>query len=266
MASIIVLFPLFLALMWVIRRDISRDSSRANVWIRRWAIIFTLFVAGATVAIDLITLLTTFLSGDTITLAFILKVLVVLLVASTAFMHFVADLWGYWTQFPARRNYVGIAVSALAILTILGGFFIVGTPQQARLQRFDTQKVNDLANIQNQVVSYWQYKQKLPSNSNELNNLFSGFSVPVDPQTSQPYEYRVTNDGKNGTPSFELCANFNAPNYGQRTNYTIPEPIGLKGSGQNENWQHAAGRVCFDRTIDTALYPPVTTPAPVKGY
>ena len=46
MASIIVLFPIYLVLMWIIRRDIAEDSSRSEIWIRRWALLFTLFVAG----------------------------------------------------------------------------------------------------------------------------------------------------------------------------------------------------------------------------
>src|SRR5271170_5581203 len=47
MASIIVLFPIYLILMWFIRRDIARDPSRKNIWVRRWALILTLFVTGA---------------------------------------------------------------------------------------------------------------------------------------------------------------------------------------------------------------------------
>jgi hypothetical protein len=77
MASIIVLFPIYLVLMWCIRRDIRLDASRQDIWVRRWLIIFTLFVAGVTVAIDLIVLLTTFLRGEELTAAFLLKVLVV---------------------------------------------------------------------------------------------------------------------------------------------------------------------------------------------
>ena len=36
MASLIVLTPLFLLLMWYIRKTIARDPSRADVWVRRW--------------------------------------------------------------------------------------------------------------------------------------------------------------------------------------------------------------------------------------
>src|SRR3990167_7982518 len=73
MASVIVLLPIYLLLMWLIHRDAARDPSRGEIWVRRWALILTLFVAGIAMAADLITLLTTFLSGEALTLAFMLK-------------------------------------------------------------------------------------------------------------------------------------------------------------------------------------------------
>ena len=39
--------------------------------------------------------------------------------------------------------------------------------------------------------------------------------------------------------------------YGQ---YNEIQPMAVKG--QTDNWQHSAGRVCFERTIDKQLYPP----------
>src|SRR3989344_4460583 len=144
MASIIVLLPLYMFLMHLIRADIARDVSRNEIWVRRWALILTLFVAGIAIAVDLITLLTTFLNGEELTTAFLLKVLVILLVAAGVFMHFSADLKGYWERFPARRRSVGYGVAVLALVTIIAGFFIVGTPAEARLARFDAQKVSNL--------------------------------------------------------------------------------------------------------------------------
>lgn len=258
MASIIVLFPLYLLLMKLIRADITRDASRKEIWVRRWALILTLFVAGVAIAVDLITLLTTFLNGEELTTAFLLKVLVIFLVAGGVFMHFIADLRGYWDMFPSRRNAVRIGVAILALVTIIAGFFIVGTPAQARLARFDTQKVNDLQNIQSQVVYFWQAKQKLPTAITDLNNSLNYGPVPTDPQTGQSYTYQIT-----GALSFKLCAEFNAEtraNAAQtsETRAIMPEPVGLGGKiGSVDNWQHAAGQVCFDRTIDPSFYPPL---------
>jgi len=256
MASIIVLLPIYMLLMWIIRKEISRDSSRKDIWVRRWALILTLFAAGVAIAGDLITLLTTFLNGEELTTAFLLKVLVIFLIATGVFMHFIADLRGYWEAFPLRKRLVGIGVAILAVGIIVAGFFIVGTPAQARLARFDAQKVNDLQNIQSQVVYYWQAKQKLPVTITDLNNSLSYGPVPVDVQTNEPYIYQST-----GALSFKLCAVFNAKSRGNQDSvqpYAI-SPIGVGGDKGviQENWQHDSGKVCFDRTIDPSFYPPL---------
>ncbi|MDP1690134.1 MAG: DUF5671 domain-containing protein [bacterium] len=258
MASVIVLLPLYLLLMWLIHRDVARDSSRNEIWVRRWALILTLFVAGIAMAVDLITLLTTFLNGEALTTAFLLKVLIIFLIAAGVFMHFIADLKGYWDTFPARRNWVRIGVAILAVVTIIAGFFIVGTPQQARLARFDAQKVYDLQNIQSQIIGFYQAKQKLPGVITDLNNSLNYGPVPVDPQSGESYGYQP-GEGL----SFKLCAVFNSESRGNNqtqfveTRAVVPTPMGVKGAVvPQDNWQHGNGQVCFDRTIDPAFYPP----------
>lgn len=245
MASLIVLAPLCLILMRVIRRDIQADSSRANIWVRRWALFLTLFIAGATVAIDLIVLITTFLNGEELTAAFLLKVLVVLLVAGAGFMHFMADLWGYWTKNPGLAHMVTWAVAALIVVSIVSGFFIIGTPQQARLARMDDQRVQDLQMIQSEIINYWQKKGSLPPTLAALNDPLSYFSLPKDPSSGQDYEYEDTTAS---APSFELCATFNTESRQQEASYAKPYYPG-------DNWSHSAGRTCFNRVIDRELYP-----------
>jgi hypothetical protein len=251
MASLIVLTPVFLILMRVIRRNIVLDSSRSEIWIRRWALFLTVFAAGATIVIDLIVLLTTFLSGEELTLAFLLKVLVVLLVAGAGFLHFLADLRGYWVKEINQAKMVNWGVGALVLMSIVAGFFIVGTPQDARLYRLDQQKVYDLQNIQWQIVNFWQQKQVLPAALEELNDPLSGFVVPTDVQFSASYGYERTS-----ASSFKLCASFNKPSRGGEMSYTEP----YRSQGE-QNWSHEAGEVCFDRTIDPERYPPYPKPA-----
>ena len=250
MASLIVLAPVLLILMRLIRRDIVEDPSRNDIWVRRWALMLTLFAAGATIVVDLIILLTTFLSGEELSIRFLLKVVVVLLVAAAGFMHFLADLRGYWNENPKYARRVNYATAVLVIFTVAAGFFIVGTPQAARQYRFDEQRINSLQQIQGQIVYYWQQKEKLPQSLTDLTDDINGFTVPTDPSTGALYEYRVL-----GTTSFELCATFaiasrNAP--------SMPEaPLGARPFLRGDNWGHEAGRTCFTRTIDKDLYPPV---------
>ncbi len=260
MASLIVLFPIFIVLMHLIHRDINRDASRADTWVRRWALYLTLFIAAATLAADLITLIMYFFNGD-VSLRFILKVLVIFLVAGGGFLHFLADLRGYWEHNAHKARVLGWAACALVVITIAAGFLIIGTPWQARLYRFDEQKVNDLTTIQYQIVNYWQAKQHLPAALFDLSDSISGFSAPLDPQSSTAYEYNTK-----GPLSFELCATFNAPTVQSNTARTVPmmapTAIGAKGVPIQDNWQHGAGHVCFERTIDPSLYPPLNPRKP----
>lgn len=253
-ASLVVLFPVFLILMNLIRRDIALMPEKKDIWVRRWALTLTLFVAGATIVIDLVTLLNTYLGGD-LTTRFGLKVAVVLLVAVVVFLHFLADLRGYWITTPGRARMVGIGAGILIIATIVGGFFIMGTPAQVRLYRFDSEKVNDLQNIQYQIVNYWQQKQKLPVSLSDLADPISGYHIPTDAQNNTPYEYEAT-----GSLSFKVCATFNAESQ-QATGADLTRPTVPMGKGDiSDSWWHEAGHTCFDRTIDPERYPPYTKP------
>ncbi|MDR3571788.1 MAG: DUF5671 domain-containing protein [Candidatus Pacebacteria bacterium] len=253
MASIIVMLPIYMVIMWFIRRDMIADHTRKNIWIRRWALILTLFITGATVAIDLITVLTTFLNGESFTVSFLLKALIILLVAAGGFMHFIADLWGYWDQYPERRRYVGIGVCVLAIATILSGFVVIGTPTQARAYRYDEQKVSDLQQIQSDVVSYWQQNGKLPAALDQIGTPLTGGTLPVDEQTGQPYTYATVS-----SLAFKVCATFNAPTAPYaitQADMTAPESVTSGSAYIPDSWYHGEGEQCFVRIINPDQYP-----------
>lgn len=241
MAAVIVLTPTLVILLRIIRGSIEKEPGKANIWVRRWALGLTLFIATVTILIDLITLINTFLGGE-ITERFTLKVLMVLLIAAGVFMHFLADMWGYWITYPRRANSVGIGVLVLALFVVVSGFFIIGTPQHVRLLRLDNQKVMDLQNIQSQVISYWQQNSVLPASLDALRTSIYGSLVPVDPQSSSSYEYTVINQRV-----FQLCASFNAATPAGATDGYLPYPAAIDAG--NQNWQHGAGTICFDRTV-----------------
>ncbi len=261
MASLIVLAPLFLILMRVIRRDIDRDPSRSEIWVRRWALFLTLFIAGATIAIDLIVLITTFLGGEELSMRFLLKVALVLLVAGAGFMHFMADLWGYWRQNPHLVRWVNYSTGLLVVFTVVAGFFIVGTPQQAHRMRLDEQRVSDLMSIQSQVTYFYQQKRILPASLSQLQDPLLGFAVPADPTTGAAYEY-----AKTGDLAFQLCATFQeeGTNTGYGASRVVTEYSKSPYGNVQDNWQHGVGRVCFERMIDPDFYPAAPKAAPIQ--
>lgn len=250
MAGVIVLIPTTLILLRIIRKSIQSEPGKADIWVRRWALVLTVFIAVAVILIDLITLITTFLGGE-LSIRFGFKVAIVLLVAAGVFMHFLADLKGYWIGNEKKALFVGIGVGILALLSVVAGFFIIGTPGEIRMLRYDEQKVADLQGIQYQVVNYYQQKEELPSSLDALNDPISGYVTPVDPQSLEAYRYAVT-----GARTFELCATFNepTPDMAGRGGYPARD-MAYPSMPAEENWTHEAGERCFSRTIDPERYP-----------
>jgi hypothetical protein len=251
MATLIVFVPLTALLVYLVRNTIKADPEKEHIWVRRWAIVLTLFIAGLVVAIDLITLFATFLGGE-VTVRFALKVLAVLLVGVGVFLHFLAERWGYWLKNPKKARLVSIAVVLLNVLAVLAGFLIVGTPSDMRAHRFDAQKVSDLQSVQWEIVNHFQQTRELPESLGELNDTISGYRAPLDPQTKEPYMYEVT-----GENSFALCTTFNraSQDLGGQGEFASRD-MAYPSTGIDENWEHTAGEVCFDRTINPEKFPP----------
>ncbi len=147
------------------------------------------------------------------------------------------------------------SVIVIVSAAVIGGFLVVGSPQEERLRRFDEQRVSSLQYIQSEVLNYWINKGTLPKALSDLRDDLRGIVIPTDPETGTNYVYSVKD--KMG---FSICANFSRPN-----NYNDPKtgrPVTSMApyyDGLSQNWQHDAGYTCFDRTIDPDYYPPVKT-------
>lgn len=251
-ASLVVVFPIFIVLMRLIHSDIRRTPEKKDLWVRRWLVFITLFFAGATIAGDLVALIYTFLNGD-LTTRFVLKALTILAVLGGGFWYYLEELKGTWEKQEGTSKMIGGAVTLVVLVSIVAGFFIIGSPETQRLTRLDEQKINDLASIQSQITYYWQQKQALPDSIDTLQDPLLGYIAPRDPQTGEAYTYETT-----GPMSFRLCATFNLP-----TSPTADTSTLYRYGIQNENWKHDAGEQCFDRTIDPELFPP-TIPKAVR--
>jgi hypothetical protein len=251
LASLVVVSPVFIWVSLFLRKDVVTHPEKQELKIRRWLLYLTVFVAALVIIGDLVTLIYNFLNGD-LTTAFILKVIVILFVASSSLFYYLAEL----RNFNYPRRLFQWSVIGVIVASIIYGFYVAGSPQSQRLIRFDEAKVSNLQTIQGQIIFYWQSKTALPSNLSQLNDTISGFSVPNDPQTNQPYKYSVT-----GPRSFQLCAVFN--------NASVNNPRVQPTVYPYDNWQHDAGTICFTRIIAPALYPPISSKgavptAPIK--
>ncbi len=249
-ASLIIVFPIYVALSRYIRVDIARNPAKKDVAVRKWLVYLTLFAAGIVVVGDLIAVLNVFLGGE-LTARFIAKVIATLVVSGAVFGYYIYDI-----RRPTEDNKkVSWSIISAAIALVLGslvwGFAVMGSPATARNIRFDQTRVNDLQNIQWQLVNVWQQKGLLPTQLSELNDTISYFELPADPETGAAYIYQ-----KQGPQSFKLCATFARDTTDDEAR-AVESMVSYReyGISGESNWRHPAGEHCFERTIDPQIYP-----------
>lgn len=243
-ASLVIIFPTYLILLWLINKDSKVNPEKKNLGLRRWLTYVTLFVSAALALGDLVTLLNYFLGGE-ITTRFILKVLAVIIVAAGVFLYYFSDLR---KTIDTRKTYSIFAISAAVVVaaTIVWGFSVMGLPQSQRDTQLDLSRVYDLQNIQSEISYYYQQKGTVPAELSDLIDSLSSYELPVDPETKQQYSYE-----KNSATGFKLCANFSTSDKDKPVSGLEAAPV------SNDNWQHDSGQYCFVREIDPDLYPPI---------
>lgn len=261
-ASLIVLFPVFIILTRILQKDIRTHIEKSDIWIRRWLIVLTIFGSAIALIVDLIVLLNTFLGGEELTAAFLLKVLTIFIVFGGVFYYYIQAIRGVWVEKEKLSQIIGAVVSVLLVAFIIVGFFIMGSPSTQKDLREDDQRINDLSNIQSQVINYYQTTEKLPETIESLKDPLVGGYINEDPATGESYEY-----SKTGALTFELCATFARAlpeideSKGQSNNWRIQE---LKRTAKD--WSHEEGRTCFERTVDPELIKPYKEGGEVRWF
>ena len=129
MSALIIVFPVYLSVNWMLNRDYSVMPEKRELKIRKWLVHFTLFLASLIIIADLVTLVYNFLGGD-LTGRFLWKVAAILLVIGTIFGYYLWDLKKHWAGKQLRV--LTLAVLAVVLASIAGGFFTAGSPLKAR--------------------------------------------------------------------------------------------------------------------------------------
>lgn len=243
-ATLIIFFPIFVLLMWLLEREYRTNPEKQSSGVHKWLTYITLFIAGLTIAIDLITVLYYFIDGQELTIGFLLKVLVILIITSSIFIYYISDIRGKLTQ--RSRMFWRVVAGVIVIGSIVWGFSVLGSPRTQQLLKYDEQKINDLQNLNNQVTSFYSNKGVLPKTVEEIMSYQNNYYPPkVDSQTQKSYEYVKTTD-----TTYNLCAEFNKATK-DNGNMAIPSyyPYGTT------SWTHPAGHYCFAETINPNAYP-----------
>lgn len=129
-----------------------------------------------------------------------------------------------------------VAACVIVAAAVVGGLIVVGGPGEGRLERLDDARLDDLRTIERAVAERWERTGTLPPSLDSLRaaNLLLPDDL-VDPETDEPYDYRVLSDS-----TYELCATF-----ARASDDRAYRPYDRTTIGA-----HEAGRHCF------TLHPP----------
>lgn len=238
-AILVIFFPIMILLMWVIAKEYDKNPEARYHGVHKWLAYLTLFIAGLVIAGDLVAVLYYFVDGQEITTAFLLKVFVLLVIASSIFTYYISEIRGKLTA--QTRNMWRVFAFVLVIGSVIWGFSVLGSPRTQRLFKYDEQKVNDLQNLKGQIEAYYGTNSKLPATQDALNEVNFGAPI-VDTQTNTSYEYLKTGD-----TTYKLCAVFNKDTKEAVSSQSYPYYGEV-------NWTHPAGKHCFDNKINPLMY------------
>ena len=231
-AGILIAFPVFLLVSRAVLRALRREPEKRASGVRRWLTYLTLFVAAMVLIGDLVVLVTGFLNGE-LTRPFLLRALVVFLIASAVFGHYLGGL-RHDERAATRRaatRWIGPAGAIGTVVTLIVAMSVMGSPREARVRQLDQIRVRDLAQIAGAVSYFHRDHHRLPATLAELDAPAGGPLPARDPVSGAPYEYVVQD-----SVTFLLGATF-----------ASEDSIGAWGGQRDLRWRHPAGHYLFTR-------------------
>lgn len=217
LATIIVAFPIFIAVGRLIARQLGTRPEAAESGVRKWLTYVALVIAAVTVLGDAIFFLSEFFQGD-LTVRFVLKSVVLVVLAGGVFVYYLATLKRDTPSALWERLFAALA-SVVVAAALLLGFLDFGTLGHARAVAFDHRRIETLLAIANGIHEGGS-KEPLPRDLATA----AGANVRLDPETRLVVSYRPL-----GGSRYELCAPFKTAS---------TEPL-------HPAFAHPAGRTCF---------------------
>lgn len=217
-AALLVSLPILGLTHRTIGQDASRDPALRLTPVYRTLAYLTLLITSLVMAGDLIAAIICFLSGD-LTVRFILKALIILLLAGGIYLWFSSDVGREESVAgtsgkskatipppPPWRDWLHRIGAAVAIVSMLAALYTAGSPFRQRQLRLDARRVGDLRAIQQNVETYFDRKSVIPAKLEALAGDPATFlRNTTDPVTGRPYRYeRIDADTYTLTAEFDL--------------------------------------------------------------
>lgn len=277
-ASLVVMFPIYIGLSWYTSRDISKFLYKQDIPVRKLMIYGTLFITVLSLIGTLVSVIYTYLGGE-LTVRFGYKAGSVFMIALSLLAYYSYTLRRDYTKKTSVPLFMSIISTVVVVLAITWSISVIGSPSVMRAKKIDSTRLSDISRLQQELFNRVQATDKLPATLEELDNAFQGYKVPVDPLTQEQYGYSITqqpvikmnyqtNRKEMIKPAiFELCATFgtvreidargqSAPGKGDvlsvdtfysASNYYYEGDV-------SPFWNHATGTVCFKRIISPDMY------------
>lgn len=244
LALMTVFFPAYAWAWSVIEADLADNPEQREHWLHTAPSYATVLLASWLILSDLACLVYYSMNGE-LTRPFILKIVTALVLSGVVLCFYLYTLRG---KDASRSTMSLISRTAVGIIgaAVLAGFIVAGWPGKARRAKADVARLEDLQEIQDHIMKYWETKAQLPSSLNQLTDSLSSFVPPRDPDSKKYYGYRLISP-----TSFQLCADFGTRSFKE------PHPARQwPGYGDlGPEWNHDSGHFCFVRTIDPSRHP-----------
>ncbi len=234
-ASLLIAFPVFLLCSRIVTRALAHEPEKRTSGVRRWLTYLTLFLAALVLIGDLVVLVSGLLSGE-LTSLFVLRALVVFVIAGIVFGHYLLDLRRDEDESGApRMAWLARAGAIGVIAAIVASLWMVGSPAKARTREMDQMRQRDLARIAEVLRTRQMGRQAMPESLEQLRLEESSGDLRVqDPETHAIYGYQVID-----SVTVRLCAVF-----------ARADSVGPHGEQAQPFWRHGDGEHCYEFRID----------------
>jgi len=228
MATLVVAFPIFLLVMRAILKENAVNPDQPQSGVRKWLTYIALLLTAGAMISDLIWFLEALLNGE-ITVRFVLKSLVVMVICGAIFVYYLRSLRVRASSWNLPFA-IGSAVAVAAVFLI--GFGVAGTPSENRLLQADATRVRSLQQLERAIRA----AAAVPSSLSELEQEGGMTDAQLkDPVTQQRFEFRAL-----GGTRYQLCAVFSRASETEGTYQVYGSAF----------WRHGPGRTCY--TLDAS--------------
>ncbi len=251
-ASLIVGYPVFVALGWRLNAARRKNPERRVSRVRAWLTYVTLIFAALILIGDLVAVVYNFLSGE-LGSRFMAKAVIVGVISAGILLNFTRDAERQTANVDWVGRSLAVAASIITAALVLWAFFLVDTPGAARARTADLQRMQDVQALARQVDCYRTYFGEKPESLEAMETALQNRTArapaapgcageaPRDPANDMAYRY----DNLAGE-AFRLCASFTR-GWPDRDEGRRPTPnYYVGGRRRNLERPRSSGETCFD--------------------